>query len=554
MTTNRLPLVLAAILLALSFSVPAFRFVTSPPGQVFSGIQFYSDDYAVYAHTVMQGIRGRWTVVDKFTSEPHPGSLFHIQYLLLGKAFGPPVGVILSILNPHIPVASAVYHLSRLIFGSLVLWAAWQFVKELDPGPVGSLSFRLSAWILILFSGIFSKNLFPPTWPNLEPFFREPDVFTRFASQPHFLAGSLALLVTLTIFLKSLSQKVLNRNSLSLIFVLSFLVGWTDPSTILTTITILSIYTLLTFLISPSLSKIEIPVLFSLTVTVALLPSVVYFRFLRTTEPWLTIAAFDSTQNFNLMPEDFLPTFGLPLLLAPLGLFLLFKTRRTAAFLILSWLSAFILLFYFFAPILSINRLRLFHPPVFIAIDLLAAYAIFRLSSYLIHKLELKLRLTVLSCCLLITGLVILPTIPSSIASLRGQLKELTDYSTLVYPSVTTVEAFNYLKDNSSESSVVAAMYEAGSMLPYFTGNTSFAGNLSETLNYGQKSNDLSAFLAGKMTPETAEEFLIRSKIDYIFWGPQEKSAGGKLLQYPYLKVVYSNTQIDILKFTPDPS
>lgn len=563
--TKRFPLLLAVLILLLSSTVPLYRFLTAPAGQVFSGIQFYSDDYAVYTHTIMQGLRGRWTVVDKFTSEPHLGSLFHIQYLLLGKVLGPPVESILSIFGlTLIPPAAIVYHLSRFLFGALALWAAWQFVKEIFKEDL----LRLVSWILILTGGLFSKDLSPllngvVNWPSLEPFFREPDVFTRFASQPHFLTGSFALLIIFTLFLKMLKDKKVTPKKLLVVGTLSFLVGFSDPSSILTITITLAVITLLfgsIYLSDPKkvsqlFLKVKIPFVLTATIALGLVPSVLYLQNLRQQEPWLTLAAFDRQQNFSLTPMDLVPTFGLPLLLAPLGLILLFAKRSSlekgqdhlpSPALLLSWIISFCLLFFILAPVFQINRLRLFHPPLFIAIDLLAAYAIFQVANFIYRKFH---SLSTGFVALALAFLIILPTIPSSIASLKGQLGELADYSTLVYPSVKTVEAFNYLKEQTPESSVVAALYESGSMLPYFSGDTSFAGNLSETLNYGQKSASLLKFLTGSMTSSQAQDFLDLNHIDYILWGPQEKSVGGNLLKYPFLSVVYANPQVEILKF-----
>ncbi len=557
----------AAFLLLAAFSVPLFRFLSSPPGHVFNGTQFYSDDYSVYAHSIMQGIRGRASVVDKFTSEPHPGTLFHIQYLLLGKFLGQPISFLTQVFNSPLPPAALTYHLSRFIFGVLALWAAWQLVKEIFPesnGETKTRLLRLSSWFLILFSGIFPKNFWPISWPNLEPYFREPDVTVRFAFQPHFLTGAFALLIIFVLFLRSQKRNGPSLKSLLYLFLISFLTGWTEPSSILIAASTLALFTFTLGIITISTSshlnfkqiakKLSSPFLSTTSVVVGLLPSVVYFERIRTQLPWSAIALFDQTQNFTLSPTDFFPVFGIPLVLAPIGLILLFKKVKSPndyniPLLLLSWITAFFLLFYFFAPILNINRLRLFHPPLLIAFALRATYAVIKIA----EKLKSKLKLSLSSLVIIITTLIILPTLPTSIASLHGQLGELADYTTLIYPTLNTVDAFSYLRNNTPENTVVAALYEAGSTLPFFSGNTSYAGNLSETLNYTQKSSELTSFFSGAMSASEAESFLKDGHISYIFWGPQEKSAGGNLTSYPFLKDIYRNHSVDILQFIPQP-
>src|SRR5687767_1222974 len=120
---------------------------STPTDRVWSGTTFYSDDYAVYVHTIHQGVAGRWTVVDKFTSELHDGSLLHIYYLLAGKLFG--------IFGLH-PIT--IYHLLRVIASITFLFAAWNFTKSV----LSNKFHQLTAWLLILFANSLSVKYFMP--------------------------------------------------------------------------------------------------------------------------------------------------------------------------------------------------------------------------------------------------------------------------------------------------------------------------------------------------------------------------------------------------------
>jgi hypothetical protein len=586
-----IPFLLALLLLCLCFFVPVYRLFTIPPDRVFVGTRGYSDDYNVYTSTIMEGIRGRWTVVSKYNSEPHPGTLIHIEYLLSAKIFGPLAQFQIS--NPvlsgvewikfQIPPAALVYHLFLLSTFVLSLWAVWQLVKEVfshlsrearrAAGAVG--------WLLILFSGVLPDNVFaifssPSGWMDLPIYHREPEILSRFAAQPHFSIGNITLILGFVLLLRAQKQKTKLKRYLLLSSLLAFFTCFAEPVSVLTLAVVLWIFTFLTTLIDiprqincagilSLVSRHRIPLLFAVVVSLSFLPPALYLKHLSSLPPWNIIANFESQQGFHLSIQDYIYVYGLPLLLAPISFLLLFirksRVRRDnqittniieldSTLLLLSWLLAFVLLMYGLSPIIGISQFRFFHLPIFIAFDILAAVAIVRFAQFVHNRFQ---SISTLFLSISLSLLVILPTVPSTTTFFSKQLTEwgtYPNYSTLIYPTTDRATALYWLRDNTPENSVVAALYEVGNIIPVFSGAYSYTGNVSTTASYKQKSALLLKFFSGQMTPPEALSFLTTSGIGYLYYGFQEKAAGGNLSNYQFLKEVYSTPQVTLFSFS----
>lgn len=549
------------ILTAISLSVPILRFAKTPPGRIFAGDQFYTDDYNAYAETIRQGIDGRWTVVDKFTSESHQPSLFRIFYLFLGKTVGVPVKFIAG--GFGLDPSAVTYHLSRLLLSIALLWLVWQFIKKTLGGapPV----VWLSAWILVLFANVWPKDLsavfsLPWDWRALFPFVREPEVTTRFFSQPHFLAG---YVITFIIFIAAVTA-VKNRNSAgklsTFIFFLGFFCSWIEPTPIVLLSLTLWLYAGFVFLIfygkSDQWQRVQAALIMAVGLSASLLPATFYYQTLRRQLPWSNNTIYEARQDFYLGIDGLLPVFGLPLLLGLSGMAISLgdKKRRVdweTTLLLISFVTAFFLFFYQLAPLVVVNRLRIFRQPMFVILDIFAALAIYRLaekvSGLKVFSSGLRPKV-IITFTIAITVITLLPGIPGTLASLRDQYLEYANFSSLAYPTTDEVAAFNWLDKNTPKSSTVAALYEAGSLIPQFSGNTTYSGNVVETINFPQKEKVLARFFSGAMSADEAYQFLKGGRVDYLYWGFQERSLGGNPLAYGLVKPVYANSGVIIFQ------
>ena len=511
---------------------PSYRhFSRTPPNRVWAGTTFYSDDYAVYLHTLYQGIKGKWSVINKFTHEPHTGSLIHIYYLLAGK----PIAVAVKLFSPATPpdqIAILAYHLLRFLSTIAFLGSAWEFVKAITRDN----TIRLTSWIFITLSNALPGRYFFPTLSSWLPLLAEPEATTRFAGQSHHAFGSALMLASLTLLLKYQAKP--SPRLLILAIIASFLNSWIEPNTSLASLLVIAIF-VSHKLVTKSLSK---PLAsYCLSVASIAAPALIYFRLLNLTEPWKTLFLFDLSQHFNPTPVMLISAFGILSLLSLPGLYLtLLKGKnlpklinKDSAILIFSWIAAFTILF-FFSPLVKINRLRFYHQPLFVPLSLLATLAVFHFSR--ISKRYPKTFGLALSLVLL------LPSIPTTLASFKSRIHEYDDLSPVIYPSVNHVSAFRYLAANTPPDAVVLSLYTAGTVIPFFSGNTVYAANITETLNYSQKSRLATDFFQGKLAPAQAESFLKSIPVSYIYFAFQENQ-GLDPFSLPFLTPVYQNPE-----------
>ena len=112
---------------------------------------FYWPDYNLYLSKIRQGWEDRATAVEKYTSEPHSGSLIQIFYIFLGK-----LGRILG-LDPN-----GSYLLGRVILSPILLATILVFCFSLFK----SFFWRVAAFIIVIVSGSFPKITITPqgTW------------------------------------------------------------------------------------------------------------------------------------------------------------------------------------------------------------------------------------------------------------------------------------------------------------------------------------------------------------------------------------------------------
>src|SRR3989338_5067481 len=180
---------LLVLLIGISLSLSPMFYELSRRDEIFSDRQFvlvynFAPDYNAYLSKIIQGIQGRWSVVEYFTSEAHRGSLLQIFYLSIGK-----IGSLFSS-NPEFS-----YHLGRILFGAGWIWIGWLFIKF----SFVSKFYRKIAFLFFVFGGNLPRLVDDQTgygflllgkkweqtlvgWSNLDP-------VRRMTFIPHWNAG-----------------------------------------------------------------------------------------------------------------------------------------------------------------------------------------------------------------------------------------------------------------------------------------------------------------------------------------------------------------------------
>src|SRR4030042_760271 len=150
----------------------------------------YTYDYNVYLAKMRLGAEGQWTVINKYTSEPHQGILLQEFYLLTGK-----IGGWLRLTPP------LTYHLVRIFLAVGFLLAIYQLICFFLKDGLQ----RKMAFLLALFSGSWPRFVYyHQGWhPALfMDWWQEMDVIRRATYVPHYLLGHLLTIVMLLSLLK----------------------------------------------------------------------------------------------------------------------------------------------------------------------------------------------------------------------------------------------------------------------------------------------------------------------------------------------------------------
>ncbi len=163
---------------------------------------------------------------------------------------------------------------------------------------------------------------------------------------------------------------------------------------------------------------------------------------------------------------------------------------------------------------------------------------------------------------LIFTFFIIIGTLPGSLRdyyeqfrltkSLSRQSLEVPPMTPYIdYPSKEILKAIYFLEKNTKPNQTVLTHFFVGNLIPAYSGNLVYFGHPTETSQFwSTKKTNVEQFFSGKMNPLRAQEFLIKNKIDFIFYGPQEENLNLKfdILTYKFLEKIFQNPQVLILK------
>lgn len=543
-------------LIAGTFIIP-YRSGIAKPGTVYDGTEFYTDDYSVYVSDILQGMNGRWTLLDKHTSEPHTGTIIHDEYLLWGKLMG----------LFKIDQITA-YHLARIFFGTFLLIALYYFLRE-----ILSVNLRKLSFFLIIFSGCFPIISKTPEGiliiRNQLEWLSQIDVLQRFTVLPHYLLGNLFFILALIFLIKSVSAN--NLKNISLFLINGILMSFVLPINTVVFYGMIIIYILFSsavdlisskskslFLVSLFKKKVIPAVLFFL----ATIPVLLYYKSQFNIPPWNQFPAWEGTNNFYLPLKDYALAVGPSFFLAPFGLLaLLFisnllpktkKPKKEVALILLSWILSFFLFVFYSYPFLTISEVRFMQNFFFIPFGILAAFGIYFLSQLLASLFSVLFKIRKLSS--LFIGIFIIIILIISLPTYYRSIEfKLTIYSRdlpLVFPEKNWVEAIKWLTLNTRPEELVLAGFYGGHSIPFLSGNTVYMGHMWATLDRQKKEEKLYKFFDGKLSENEAEAFFKETRAVYLFEGYEEKMHSLKPETLPFLKKIFDNNAVQIYKKT----
>jgi hypothetical protein len=109
------------------------------------------------------------------------------------------------------------------------------------------------------------------------------------------------------------------------------------------------------------------------------------------------------------------------------------------------------------------------------------------------------------------------------------------------------VVAMDWLEAHGTSDDVVLSSLTIGQYLPAQTGKYAFLAHWAQTVDFYGKSEMVNQFFAAETSQPRRQEILAQYSVDYIFYGPFERSLGGyNPATAPFLEQVYASPQVEI--------
>lgn len=472
----------------------------------------YTYDYNVYLAKMRQGAEGRWTVINKYTSEPNSGVLLQEFYLISGK------------ISHWLGLTPAMaYQIMRLILGFAFLLVIYQLIAYfLKNSWLRKVAFLLSA----ISAGFPGFGFWEGSWHPLIWFgwWQEVDVIKRATYVPHYLIGHIMTVLCLLFLLKS--QKKLS-------ILAGIIAGFVHPPSLLIVWGIWGFWTLFNFKLKNAIQGL-------IFVFITSLP-LLYINQVTAVYPWKTLVDFTRSVTWAYSFKEYCLSLGMTLVLGTIAAVKIILQRQKNYLPLVFWLLVVPLGMVFF------KLTKLFSDTYFMQVAIQIPLAI--LSTWLLVKIYPKFRNWVVLGILLIS-------VPTWYASLSGQFQfidqrvaavmPLVPYpSQVMYPLKDWWEGIKWLESNTPRDAVVLSAVTAGNYIPAYAGNTVYFGHQSETVRFNEKKLMVDAFFAGTTKEKEAKEFLRQGRVDYVFYGPQEKELG-KFAPPSFLTPVYQSESTTI--------
>ena len=490
----------------------------STPTDPFSGFVIGIEDGNSYLAKMQEGRSGYWLFQLAYTPEPHPGELFFIFYILLGKLAG--------WLNwPN----SIVFHLSKLITIPLSVLASYffmaYFIERVRLRQIALLILSFSGglgWLWLVLGGSAQLGKMPvDLWVPDASFFLAS---LTFAHLP--LAQGLLLLFAIT----SLDFIQTGQKNLGLIAAgCGLVVSLIHPYTLPIIGTILGLYILWQFYRQ---RQVWLNTTRLLLITLPSLPYLIYVLWVFSYNPTF-IAWKDQSLTYSPAPIHYLLGFGFTLLLALLGLWVTRQQTDYKQQFLRIWIISVPFLLYI--PLALQRRfLDSYQAP-------LAVLAAVGLAWLLERMARQRWRANFLGFILLWMSL-------TNILLMVGAVITISQKPATIFLTASEVAAAHWLSEQEGPV-VVLSLYQTGNYLPTVANVRAFAGHGPETVNSDEKRAQAKAFFSDAVDDAWRRALLEKFDVRYIYYSPNEKAGGGLVpSRTPYLKEIYRNEDVQIFE------
>jgi len=529
---------IAALTICVANSPYLLAYASESPRLSFGGVVMNFEDAHGYLAKMNQGAAGRLTYQIPFTSEEHEGAFVGGFFLALGWICA----------LTGLPVIW-MWHLSRLVFGCVLLLSAYVFIAAFLEDPKQRLVAYLLAclssglgWVVLL-TGRFSILGF-----DLIDF-KMPEAHTFFTilTFPHFSLGATLLLI---IFVLILQLRRTRRWRYAVVAGLASLVlAVVHPYNLLIVAATLAIWLLLILYKERRAPVVELAG--AAIIGGMALPALVYYLYVFAFNPAFGAWAAQSGSP-SPHPLHYLIAYGPLLVLAVPAMIQQAREGDPDRSLPLIWVVVVAILVY--TPLKQQRRMV---EGVHIPLSLLATSSLF---AYYLPRLEgsrLARRLVTLrrrsysrhGLRNFAIYLILVLTLPSNLYILASLTATVVQHPYPFFHERAENEAIDWLASETEYRDTLLSAYGTGSYIPARIDHRVFVGYWAETANFDAKLGIVDRFFRVGTPDSWRVQTLEQYDIAYVYSGPRERMVGAfDPDTADYLTPVFANDVVTIYR------
>jgi hypothetical protein len=504
-------------------------------GYRFSGVLTAYDDTFSYLAWMKQSASGRWLMCDLYTSEPQACEFFLPLWMVLGKISGvtgaPPVWV---------------FHGARLAASLLLLIAARSVACRVMKSR-RRLRFTLwmyamsggLGWLVFLLNNGGGQLNASVTTGSVDLNLPEAIAFRSAFAQVHFTLGAALVAFAINLVFSSLISGKINRGARAglLVSLLAVVHPYLVVVVFAVAVVALALWPVLDrrerVMKGAYVNSARVGFAFG----VAAIPGVAYLVYLNRSNEvlreWLRV-----TDTLSPPPLEYALGFGLVAVLAIVGLGLLWTVRAPAGRLVVIWVIVQSALLY--APVPYQRR---FVEGLQLPLCIAASVTVF----WVMKRLRLARRARSFAVFALVAS-ASLTNVGFIVAQIveRGHASGANDPRR--YLPSDLAEAFNWLSENGEIDAVVFSSYLTGNIAPSMTGLRVYLGHYGQTLQSGEKGEQVTLFYRGELADDAARVLFTEQRVSYVIYGPFERAIGKAPAVPSWLLLAYQSGDVRVFK------
>jgi len=527
-------LIVAVVALLLSNLPSALAFLWPPEGTAYTGIDSVAPgDLNVYRSYLEQVYQGDFVLRDIFTSEPQRPWIVTPFWLALGL-FG-------SLL--HLPTL-LVYFLFRVFFGFLLIFLIYRFAAELTDNVrtrklallLATFAGGIGAWVAPIASAVYQGTTLEHVWP-MDLWVSEGFTFLSLSHSPHFLAGTILILLAGGLMLRSV-ERLSTRDAvfagLSMLALYSF-----HPFHVLSLGLVTVGFLIMILLVRRKEFWGHLGRL-ALAWAIAS-PALAYQIWAVVADPF---GSGRASQNILYTPPVITTvlSYGFLLLGAVVGAAILWRRRRPREQLFVVWGIAHLAAIY--VPIFFNRRVT---QGLNIVLALLAAVGIMAWIGHVLSRKKKAFNAVAATFALVIAfAMSPLWVLAQDLSFLLANGRSLPHF---FYLSKDYKNAFEWLKKNTTEADVILTAPITGNFVPGLSGRRVVVGHNVETLEYPYRELEAKQFFDSESPDGLRQRIISERGVTYVVKGPWEERLGTlDPNQLPYLTLVYALPTVRIYR------